>query len=295
MDENANRLARHAIKSDSTLKAAALNDLERMDRILATCPLCFHAADRPPTAPVVSLATRTYLTLAPESDDLARMSSSSSSSSSSNGGNATTLIVPTEHHANLLDLDDDEWTETRNFMKALTRHHAARGAAVLFYENAAHNSPAHPRHHAALAAVPLPPSAAVLAPAFFREAILAADDEWAQHRKLIDTQAVAEAGPGPGSSAFRRSLPRQLPYFHVWFTLDGGLGHVVENSRRWPPGDLFARGVIAGILDAGPEATMGRRGRGEGKWGSPTAERERVERFRRHWRPFDWTRLLEGE
>jgi hypothetical protein len=26
----------------------------------------------------------------------------------------------------------------------------------------------------------------------------------------------------------------RLPYFHVWFTLDGGYGHVIENKEHFP-------------------------------------------------------------
>lgn len=40
-----------------------------------------------------------------------------------------------------------------------------------------------------------------------------------------------------------------MPYFHVWFELDGGMGHIVEDSDRWPRGDLFAREVFGGMLD----------------------------------------------
>jgi hypothetical protein len=70
--------------------------------------------------------------------------------------------------------------------------------------------------------------------------------------------------------------------------LDGGLGHVVENSDRWPKGDLFAREVIGGMLDV--EAQDIKR---QGKW---HRQDRRVEGFRKKWRKFDWTRvLLEGQ
>src|SRR5690606_2041970 len=65
MDENADRLAKHVKKKDINLKNIAINDYKKMERILETCPLCQHD-DRPSIAPVVSMATRTYLTLTTE-------------------------------------------------------------------------------------------------------------------------------------------------------------------------------------------------------------------------------------
>jgi hypothetical protein len=62
------------------------------------------------------------------------------------------------------------------------------------------------------------------------------------------------------------------------------MGHVIEDERRWPKGDLFAREVIGGMVDAGPE-----RIKRQGRW-----ERgdRRVEGFRNGWGRWDWTRAL---
>jgi hypothetical protein len=154
-----------------------------------------------------------------------------------------------------------------------------QGRAVIFYENAAHPQR---KAHAGMTVVPLPYSLGDTAPAFFKEAILAADEEWTQHRKLIDT--LAKSRQGLGKMAFRRSLVAQMPYFHVWFELNGGLGHIVDDARRWPKGDLFAREVIGGMLDIGLDVV-----KRQGRW-----ERgdRRVEPFRQRWRKFDWTRVL---
>lgn len=86
----------------------------------------------------------------------------------------------------------------------------ARNQSAIFYENAAR--PGQMRH-AALIAIPLPPELAETASAFFKEAILANDEEWAQHRKLIDTLAKARAGLG--KAAFRKTMAKEMPYFHV--------------------------------------------------------------------------------
>lgn len=273
MDENAVKLAKHVQKSDINLRNVAIEDYQKMKRTLDTCPLCHHEdTGIPPQAPVVSLATRVYLTLptAPEITPYGRCAS----------------IIPIQHRFNLLECDDDEWEEIRNFMKSLTRfYHAQKPSmSVIFYENAAHQGR---KRHTSLEAVPLPLNLGETAPAFFKEAILSADEEWTQHKKLIDTYAKATTG-GLGKQAFRRSMVSELPYFHVWFSLDGGLGHVVEDSNRWPKGDLFAREIIGGMLDVGAEII-----KKQGRWSKGDAVMEkRVREFRKGWEKWDWTSVL---
>ncbi|MCJ1400733.1 hypothetical protein MMC11_003941 [Xylographa trunciseda] len=264
MDENANKLAKRVQKSEINLRNTAIADFQKMNRILDNCPLCYHEdTDTPPIAPVVSLATRVYLTLPTEPEI-------------SEGG---ACIIPIQHRTNLLECDDDEWEEIRNFMKSLTRMYHDQGRSVIFYENAAVPQR---KKHAGMEVVPLPYSLGETAPAFFKEAILSADEEWTQHKKLIDT--LAKARQGNGKMAFRRTLAKEMPYFHVWFEIDGGLGHIVEDIGRWPKGDLFAREILGGMLDVGPEVV-----KRQGKWDRGDM---RVEGFRKRWKKFDWTRIL---
>ncbi|KAL8808132.1 MAG: hypothetical protein Q9223_003684 [Gallowayella weberi] len=265
MDENAAKLAKRVQKSEINLRNTAISDYQKMNRILDNCPLCHHEdTNTPPVAPVVSLATRVYLTLPTEPEI-------------SDGGSC---IIPVQHRGNLLECDDDEWEEIRNFMKSLTRMYHDQGRDVIFYENAA--TP-HRKRHAGMEVVPLPYSLGETAPAFFKEAILTGDEEWTQHKKLLDT--LAKAKQGLGKLAFRRTIAREMPYFHVWFEIDGGLGHVVEDANRWPKGDLFAREIIGGMLDKGPEII-----KRQGKW--TRGGDHRVESFRKRWKKFDWTRVL---
>lgn len=57
-----------------------------------------------------------------------------------------------------------------------------------------------------------------------QDALLSADEEWTQHRKIIETD----------SRGFRHSMVKDLPYFHVWFGLDSGFGHIIENEKDFP-------------------------------------------------------------
>ncbi|KAL9580631.1 MAG: hypothetical protein Q9212_004380 [Teloschistes hypoglaucus] len=265
LDENATKLAKRVQKSEINLKNMAVADFQKMNRILDSCQLCHHEdSNTPPIAPIVSLGTRVFLTLPTEPEI-------------SDGG---ACIVPIQHRGNLLECDEDEWEEIRNFMKSLTRMYHDQGRDVIFYENAAGSQR---KKHAGMEVVPLPYSLGETAPAFFREAILTADEEWAQHKKLIDT--LAKAKQGLGKLAFRKTLVKEMPYFHVWFEIDGGLGHVVEDANRWPRGDLFAREIIGGMLDKEPNVI-----KKQGRW--HRGDDHRMEAFRKRWKKFDWTRVL---
>lgn len=164
-------------------------------------------------------------------------------------------------------------------MKSLTRMYHDQGRSVIFYENAARPQR---KAHAAMMSVPIPYDLGDTAPAFFKEAIQSAANEWTDHKKLIDT--LAKSKQGSGKWAFRKSLAKEMPYFHAWFELDGGLGHIVEDQNRWPKGDLFAREVLGGMLNVGMEIVNR-----QGRW--QPGDR-RVEPFRRRWKRFDWTRVL---
>ncbi|KAK3725035.1 Pre-mRNA-splicing factor cwf19 [Vermiconidia calcicola] len=270
MDDNATKLSKRVVKSDSQLRNVAIEDFQKMQRTLDTCPLCYHedrsGADALPVAPVVSLATRTYLTL-PTEPEVAK------------GG---AVIVPVQHRFNLLECDDDEWEEMRNFMKSMTRYYDSLDKGVIFYENAAHASSR--KGHAALSAVPLPRHLAETASAYFKEAILEKAEQWSQHKPIIDTLALSQK-PGYGKQAFRKALVKEMPYFHVFYSLDGGMGHVIEDDRKWPTGDLFAREVVGGMLDKGPEVV-----KKQGRW--ERGDARRVEAFRKKWAQWDWTRVL---
>lgn len=265
LDENAAKLAKRVHKSEVNLRNTAIQDYQKLNRILDNCSLCHHEdTGVPPVAPVVSLATRTYLTLPTEPEV-------------SDGG---VVIVPIQHRTNLLECDDDEWEEIRNFMKSLTRLYHDQGRDVIFYENAARPDR---KGHAAMNVVPVPYSLGDTAPAFFQEAFLTSEEEWSQHKKIIDT--LKKSKDGLGKLAFRRSIVKEAPYFHVWFEIDGGLGHIVEDSNRWPRGDLFAREIIGGMLDVAPDVV-----KRQGRW--ERGHDRRVDGFRKRWKKFDWTRVL---
>ncbi|KNE72608.1 hypothetical protein AMAG_17051 [Allomyces macrogynus ATCC 38327] len=122
----------------------------------------------------------------------------------------------------------------RIFQKCLMRMYYAQGKAVLFTET-------------------------VLDSALQSAEVEA--DEWTQHAAIIDTRLK----PASNTSGFRRLMVPNLPYFHVWFDLDGGDGHVIEERARGMH-NQFAREV----------------------------DHDRVRAFIKQWSECDWTKMLEG-
>jgi len=118
-----------------------------------------------------------------------------------------------------------------------------------------------------------------------QEAILSADEEWAQHKKLIETDTK-----DPKNGGFRRRLTSKLPYFHVWFgSPDKGYGHVIEDADRFQ--DYFVKEVLASICEMDPLQWSRRNNKR-----IPSAENSRrVEAFKKGWQTWDWTRTLEGK
>ena len=162
-------------------------------------------------------------------------------------------------------------------MKCLIQMYSQRDLSVLFYEDASHPSL---HRHPALVAVPMSHQQFAQAPAYFTQALNSAESEWATHRPIIDTN-----DPALGKWGFRKRIAKEAPYFHVWFSLEGGMGHVVEDAERWGNGELWVRSVLgSGLLDIDRSIW--------GKMGRWTGYDKRLDRFRRKWDRFDWTKAL---
>lgn len=229
---NVGRGPRRTHENQKTEKDKALERTRAHNLLVDRCPLCLDStAANPGSKPQpVSIASRTYLAPAPAPALVPH----------------TMAIVPLAHEArNLTALDADDWEEIRNYMKCLIRYWNAesRGrTSVVFYENAVFSQgESGARSHPALFAVPVPTDLleSSVIPGAFRAAFESADEEWSTHRKVIDSSRV------PGG--FRATFAKEAPYFHVWFTINGGLGHIVEGDQ-WPRHDLFAREVLGGVL-----------------------------------------------
>ncbi|RUS17389.1 hypothetical protein BC937DRAFT_90041 [Endogone sp. FLAS-F59071] len=138
------------------------------------------------------------------------------------------------------------------------RMFAAEQRGVVFLENVIN---LRRRRHTIIEVIPMPRDLALDAPAYFKvrgwgvvmvvscEGILGSESEWSQHKKLIDT--VARGG-------FRRSMVKEMPYFHVWFGPDGGYGHVIEDEGEWDErfGKVSPTGTRGDVGRAGLDRTL---------------------------------------
>jgi hypothetical protein len=260
---SARREAHAKAKKESNTRNRLVEQSRREHEALDTCPLCLDNESRT-KATTVSVATRAQLALAP-SPAMTR---------------GVAVISPLEHRKNTLECDDDEWEEIRNFMKSLVAMWNRHGRSVIFYENAVDRSI---HAHAHIYAVPIPRGSLASVPGFFGTAFQGGEDEWRSHRDVIDTQRKAQTA---GKYAFRTSIAKEAPYFHVWFDINGGTGHIVEDTRSWPRGDGFARSIVGGILDSDPILA-----RQSTKWHDvPPAERDY---FEKRWKAYDWTKDIQ--
>lgn len=134
-----------------------------------------------------------------------------------------------------------------------------------------------PKHHkhCVIECIPVPSDLADDAPAYFKDALLNADEEWSTHRKIIDTS----------KGGIRRTMVKNLPFFHVWFDPNRGYGHVIEDSSAWK--EWFGKEVLAGMMDLPPD--LWRRPR----WADKRDEKGRLDKFRQGWSNFDWTKALD--
>ncbi|KAI9357277.1 CwfJ C-terminus 1-domain-containing protein-like protein [Zopfochytrium polystomum] len=256
MDENADRFARQSASSDYKKSRHAINDYKRATAAQEKCAFCWHD-DAPPRTKVIALGTKSYLGLpgvVPMADDHC-------------------LIVPVQHVLTTLECDDDVWDEINNFMKCLIQMQWERGGGMIFMEQVV-NFRWH--RHTVIECVPVPSDKFEDAPAYFKEALNAAGDEWSQHRKVIDT----------AKHGFRGSMVKNLPYFHVWFEPKRGLGHVIENSESWE--EWFGREVVASsMLELPPDRWRRPRRLSPGELAT------RASQFKERFAKWNWTKQLE--
>ncbi|TPX47819.1 hypothetical protein SeLEV6574_g02444 [Synchytrium endobioticum] len=221
MDDSLDNAAKRSEPTDARKRSMAILDFQKTQTAQERCWYCLQD-HRTPRVPVIAVANKTYLAL-PATVQMV---------------SGHCLIVPAQHCLTTLECEDDVWEEIKNFMKCLIQMFAKENKAAIFMEQVINFKW---QRHTVIECVPIPADSYDDAPAFFKEAIMTADEEWSQHKKLIDTSKYG----------FRRSMVKNLPYFHVWFDPNKGYGHVIE-SGKWP--EWFGKSVLAGtMLDLPPD------------------------------------------
>ncbi|WFD06962.1 Pre-mRNA-splicing factor cwf19 [Malassezia vespertilionis] len=284
MDDEAQRFARKKMRDDAMKRQFALNDYARTKHALDTCTFCWQDEGRiPPKANIISSSSYAYLAL-PDREPLVE---------------GHCWIVPTQHNLSSLDVDEDGWTEIRNYMKCLFRMAAARNQSMLFFETVLSFRQ---QKHTYLEAVPIPLDLFQEIPAYFKTALAEVESEWSDHKQVIQ---FTEARP------FQRSMVSKLPYFMVQWDYKGqrGYGHVIEarddgagraslhaayEEPSYDDGDhiggagfpkWFAQEIIGNLLDLEPY-----------RWRSPRHIKgigHCLAQFHAMWDPYDWTRQVD--
>ncbi|MED6110640.1 hypothetical protein PIB30_044862 [Stylosanthes scabra] len=184
-------------------------------------------------------------------------------------------ILPIQHESATRTVDDNVWTEIRNFKKCLIMMFAKQEKEVVFLETVM--GLAQQRRHCTVECIPLPQDIAKEAPLYFKKAIDEAEDEWSQHnaKKLIDTS----------QKGLRNSIPKHFPYFHVEFGLNKGFVHVIDDEKQFKSN--LGLNVIRGMLKSAEEDMYRRR-----RYEAVDVQKQAVASFSKEWEPFDWTKQL---
>ncbi|XP_027367244.1 CWF19-like protein 2 isoform X2 [Abrus precatorius] len=186
-------------------------------------------------------------------------------------------ILPIQHESATRTVDDNVWTEIRNFKKCLIMMFAKQEKEVVFLETVM--GLAQQRRHCMVECIPLPQEIAKEAPLYFKKAIDEAEDEWSQHnaKKLIDTS----------QKGLRNSIPKHFPYFHVEFGLNKGFVHVIDDEKQFK--SSLGLNVIRGMLHLAEEDMYRRR-----RYEAVEVQKQAVASFSQEWDHFDWTKQLHG-
>lgn len=225
----------------------AIRDHEKLMRTLDSCEHCLDSRKLNKQL-IVSTGTSAYLSLP------------------WHGGLQTgqCIIAPLAHVGSVTQLDEDVWSEIRQFMKAIVRMFADRKMDVIFFESAIrlHKGP-HLQIHCV-------PGKFEMAPFYFKKAIEEAEGEWTTNKKLISVER----------GDVKRVVPKGLPYFWVNFGVDKGFAHVIEDRDNFS--DRFAEEIIGGMLHLDAA-----------RWRKPRKVNNlllKIEQFVKWWTPYDFTK-----
>eukprot|EP00210_Caulerpa_lentillifera_P008695 g8294.t1 len=239
-------------------KRDAIRDYRKMETIGERCPLCFGSKTFPKNL-VVSIGTMTYLRL-PIRGALDPFHCH---------------IIPIEHLPSTRQVDEDVWTEIRNFKKCLIMMNREMEKEVIFMETAIHLDD-HTRH-ALIECIPVDQEVFQKAPMYFKKAIDDATGDWSQHhsKRCIDT----------GTKGLRGSIPENFPYFHVEFGISNGFVHVVDDEAEF---DIeMGRRVLISLLGRPVEEIYQ-----SGSQKDSDQQQKTIDTFVQKWNAFDWTSKL---
>lgn len=180
-----------------------------------------------------------------------------------------------------LKAEEEVSLEIERFKACTSRMFERQGKSCLFLETACHFSH---NPHAHIEVVPIKAGKEVEAKMYFTNALSQADEEWSQHKKIIQFSV---------EKPLSKCIPQQFQYISVeWEDKEEGrrgLAHIIEDESRVRSD--FALDVVAGMLKKDPLRFRSRQP-------PPTADMEvkRTKEFlsKYQYETFDWVSLMAG-
>ncbi|KAL1226981.1 CWF19-like protein [Trichinella pseudospiralis] len=189
-------------------------DFRRQEQKLDTCTRCVEGKlDR---HFVIAFGNQTYLAL-PKSKPLVRNHC---------------LIAPLNHVSSCAQMDENVLEEIRFWREKLVAMFRTQSLCCIFFETAKNV-----KHmpHCFLECVPVSEKIFECAPMYFKQAIMECEESCRDNAVLIDMK---------GKDVKR--IPAGFSYFVVYFGLEGGMAHIIENESLVP--SWFGQEVIGGML-----------------------------------------------
>lgn len=184
------------------------------------------------------------------------------------------IITPMDHKVAINECDAQELKEIQLFKESVKKMFQSLKQDVLFIETVT-NYHRKNELHAYIECIPIQADIFKQMPGYFKKALLETGSDWSDNKKIIDTR----------EKGLLRSIPKNFPYFHVEFGINGGYCHLIENDLKFKY--FFGREVIGDVLEL-PKNLLKDRKEEE------TVEKKNVYDFCQKFQNFDWTSVLEG-
>ncbi|KRZ41478.1 CWF19-like protein 2 [Trichinella pseudospiralis] len=143
------------------------------------------------------------------------------------------LIAPLNHVSSCAQMDENVLEEIRFWREKLVAMFRTQSLCCIFFETAKNV-----KHmpHCFLECVPVSEKIFECAPMYFKQAIMECEESCRDNAVLIDMKG----------KDVKRVIPAGFSYFVVYFGLEGGMAHIIENESLVP--SWFGQEVIGGML-----------------------------------------------
>lgn len=179
------------------------------------------------------------------------------------------VISSHEHFNSAAALEDDVYTELRNYMKSITAFNAEKDHSTVFLEYSKSISQS---NHFIIEAIPFKHSLIDEVKMFYKKALSEQDSYWSDNKQLVET--FSHRGN------IKKMINANFSYLHVDFNCNGGYLHIVSDQSKFDK--LFLKEILSVALEKTPF---------EIKYPSklsPNNLEKVVNQYREDFKKFDW-------